>query len=85
MKFSVNSVIYNLQFGFTQKYSISHALIHLTDKIREQLDSGHFVCGIFVDLQKAFHTIDHDILMQTLNHYGISGVANNCFSSYLWN
>ena len=46
----LNSVIYDLQFGFRQKYSTSHALIHLTDKIREQLDSGNFACGIFVDL-----------------------------------
>ena len=75
--------IYNLVFR--QKYSTSHALIHLTDKIREQLDSGNFACGIFVDLQKAFDTVDHDILIQKLNHYGIRGVANNWFSSYLQN
>ena len=48
----MNSIIYDLQFGFRQKYSISHALIYLTDKIREQLDSRNFACGIFVDLQK---------------------------------
>ena len=81
----MNSVTYDLQFGFRQKYSTSHALIHLTDKIREQLDSGNFACGIFVDLQKAFDTVDHDILIQKLNHYGIRGVANNWFSSYLQN
>ena len=80
----INSVIYDLQFGFRQKYSTSHALIHLTDKIREQLDSGNFACGIF-DFQKAFDTVDHDILIQKLNHYGIRGVANNWFSSYLQN
>ena len=57
----------------------------LTDKIREQLDSGNFACQIFVDLQKAFDIVDHDILTQTLNHYGIRVVANNRFSSYLHN
>ena len=81
----MNSFIYDLQFGFRQKYSTSHTLIHLTCKIREQLDSWHFACGIFVDLQKAFDTVDHDILIQKLNHYGIRGVANNWFSSYLQN
>ena len=81
----MNSVIYNLQFCFRQKYSTPHALTYLTDKIRKQLDSGNFACGIFVDLQKAFDTVDHDILIQKLNHYGIRGVANNWFSSYLQN
>ena len=71
----MNSVIYDLQFDFRQKYSTSHALIHLTDKIREQLDSGNFACGIFVDLQKAFDTVDYVILIQKLNHYGIRRVA----------
>ena len=81
----LDSVIYDFQFGFRQKYSTSHALIHLTDKIREQLDRGNFACGIFVGLQKAFDTVDHDILIQKSNHYGIRGVDNNWFSSYLQN
>ena len=71
----MNSVAYDLQFGFRQKYSTSHALIHLTDKITEQLHNGNFTCGIFVDLQKAFGTVDHVILIQKLNHYGIRRVA----------
>ena len=75
----LNSVIYDLQFGFRQKYSTFHALIHLTDKIIEQLDSGNFTCGIFVD---SFDTVDLDILIQKLNHYVIRGVASNWFSSY---
>ena len=81
----MNSVIYDLQFGFRQKYLTSLASIHLTDKIREQLNSGTFTSGIFFDLQKAFHTGDHDILIKKVNHYGIRRVANNCFSSYLQN
>ena len=71
----MNSVIYDFQFGFTQKHSTSHALIHLTDKMREQLGSGNFARGIFIDLQ--------DILIQKLNHCGIRGVANDWFSSNL--
>ena len=83
--FEMNSVIYDLQFGFRQKYLTSLALIHLTDKIREQLNSGTFTSGIFFDLQKAFHKVDHDILIKKVNHYGIRSVAENCFSSYLQN
>ena len=80
-----NNLIYSLQFGFRQKHLTSHAFTHLTDKIREQLDKGNFACGIFVDFQKAFDTVDHQILIQKLNYYGIRGIANNWFSSYLQN
>ena len=80
-----NNLIYSLQFGFRQKHSTSHALIHLTDKIREQLDKGNFACGIFVDFQKAFDIVDHQILIQKFNYYGIRGIANNWFSSSLQN
>ena len=69
----MNSVIYDLQSGFRQKYSASHALINLTDKVREELYSRNFACGIFADLQKVFDTVDHDILIQKLNQYGIRG------------
>ena len=49
-----NNVIYNLQFGFRQQYSTSHALINITENIRKALDDGNIDCGVFVDLQKAF-------------------------------
>ena len=74
-----NNVIYSLQFRFRQKHLTSHALLPLTNKIREQLDKGNFACGIFVDFQKAFDTVDHQILIQKLNYYGIRGIANNWF------
>ena len=55
-------------FGFSQKHSSFQALTLLTDKITEQLDKGHFNCGIFLDFEKAFDTIDHQILIQKLNY-----------------
>ena len=66
-----NNIIYNLQFGFRQQYSTSHALINITENIRKALDDGNIVCGIIVDLQKAFDTVDHQILFAKLNHSGI--------------
>ena len=56
--------IYELQFGFRAKHSTNHALISLTEKIREALDSGKFACGVFIDLQKAFDTVDHSHLAE---------------------
>ena len=62
-------LIYDLQFAFRQKHSTSHALIHLTDKIQEQLNKGNLGCGIFADFLKAFDTVHHNILIQKLNCY----------------
>ena len=75
--------IYNLQFGFRQQYSTSHALINITENIRKTLDDGNIGCGVFADLQKAFDTVDHQILLAKLNHYGICGVSNDWFIIYL--
>ena len=78
-----NNFIYNLQFR--QQHSTSHALINLTENIRKAFDDGIISCGIFVDLQKAFNTVDYQILFAKLNHYGIREILNDWFKSYLSN
>ena len=80
-----NNIIYDLQFGFRQQYSTSHALINITENLRKALDDGKRGCGVFIDLQKAFDNLDHQILLVKLNHYGIHGVSNDWFKSYLSN
>ena len=76
-------LLYSLQFGFRTQYSTTHALIHMTETIRAALDSGQVTCGIFVDFQKAFDTVNHEILLSKLEHYGFRGVINDWFRSYL--
>ena len=77
--------IYDLQYGFRPKHSTTHALINITERIRESLDQGKVACGIFVDLQKAFDTVNHDILLDKMHRYGIRGSASKWFKSYLSN
>ena len=75
--------LYDLQFGFRCKHSTVHALISFTESIRSALDDSKFVCGIFVDLQKAVDTVNHNILLNKLSHYGIRDTMNEWFKSYL--
>ena len=75
--------LYEFQFGFRPKHSTELALMLSVDKIISALDKNNFVLGVFLDFSKAFDTIDHDILVQKLDNYGIRGVANKWFESYL--
>ena len=61
------------QFGFREKHSSYMALITLVDHLSEALERGDTVIGLFLDFSKAFDTVDHDILLLKLNHYGIRG------------
>ena len=61
------------------------AIICLLDKLVSALDNGEIGIGIFIDFRKAFDTVDHEILLQKLHHYGIRGTANDWFRSYLTN
>ena len=61
------------QFGFRQKHSTAHSLIDITEQIKESIDKGKFGCGIFIDLKKAFDTVNHQILLTKLEHYGVRG------------
>ena len=80
-----SDILYKFQFGFRKSYSTNHALLSIVEQIRTSLDKKMFACGVFIDLEKAFDTVNHHILLSKLNHHGIRGVANKWFHSYLSN
>jgi len=79
----VHEILFKNQFGFRKNNSTTYALIDITEKIKESVDSGKFGCGIFIDLRKAFDTVNHGVLLRKLEHYGIRGVLLDWFRSYL--
>ena len=80
-----SNTIFQNQYGFRKKHSTTHALYALTEQIRKAIDNNDIACGVFVDLKKAFDSVSHNILLTKLEYYGIRGVANNWFHSYLTN
>ena len=80
-----NNILYDKQFGFRKSHSTSHAIITLVDKVSRALDTGKFIVGVFLDLKKAFDTVDHTILLKKLHAYGIRDNHLDWFKSYLNN
>ena len=69
-------IFYCKQCGFRKGFSTAHAKIILIDTIESAIDNKQIVCGIFVGLQKAFDTVDHNISLQKVPHYGIRVIAH---------
>ena len=75
-------ILYRSQYGFRDKHSTRHAILDVVNSLQRNMDKKLFTCGIFIDLKKAFDTVDHSILLNKLNHYGARGIVNDWFSSY---
>ena len=80
-----NNILYQRQFGFRQGFSTYMALLEFTNKISQAFENREFLVGVFLDLSKAFDCINHRILLQKLQCYGIRGVCLKWFYSYLYN
>ena len=66
-----NNILYKYQVGFRKSHSTNHAIISLVEKVNNAMDSGKISIGVFLDLRKAFDTVDHCILLDKLYKYGI--------------
>ena len=83
--FHSNNLYYNNQYGFRQKHSTELATLEIIDRIVQELDQSATPLNIYLDLSKAFDTIDHNILLHKLNYYGINGAALDLCKNYLYN
>ena len=80
-----HDILFKNQFGFRKNNSTTYALIDLTEQIKESIDNKKYCSGVFIDIRKAFDTVNHNILLKKLDHYGIRGVGLKWFKSYLSN
>jgi hypothetical protein len=80
-----NQILSKHQYGFRKSRSTEFAIIELVDKITKGIDQGQYTLGIFLDLSKAFDTINHRILIEKLELYGIRGICLKWFKNYLEN
>ena len=82
---SENKILSQSQFGFRPKLSTSTALAFFTDSILDNADNGLITASVFLDLSKAFDTVDHNILLRKLKLIGLDSKSLNWFESYLSN
>ena len=82
---SESEILFERQFGFGKNHSTNPGIISIVEEICINLDNKLFTCGVFLDLEKAFDTVNHKILIKKLDYYGIRGEYNNWLDSYLTN
>ena len=83
--FETNRLFYGSQYGFRKRHSTEFAALELVDKLLNMMDKGQVPLGIFLDLSKAFDTLDHKILIKKLEFYGVSDGPGKLLESYLSN
>ena len=80
-----NNILFNKQFGFRAGHSTEHPLLELVHQISNTFNDKNYLIGIFIDLSKAFDTMDQKMLIRKLEHYGINVKNLSWFKNYLRN
>ena len=83
--FSEDNILYKKQFGFQKQHSTDHAIVHLVNEIFKSFENNCYTLSVFIDLTEAFDTVDHNILLKKLFHYGVRGNNLKLLQSYLQN
>lgn len=83
--FTISKFYYTSQYGFRSLHSTELAAAELTDRLYTTMDQNQVPLNIYLDLSKAFDTLDHDILLQKLQYYGLTDSALHLLQSYLTN
>ena len=78
-----NNILYKYQYGFRKSFTTEQATLEITDSLNMAIDNKQITCGIFLDLSKAFDTVNQNILLSKLYAYGIRGISYNWFENYL--
>ena len=78
-----NNILYKKQFRFQKGHSTELAILQLVDQISNRFEKNLFTLGVFIDLSKAFDTVDDDILICKLKNYGVRGNNFKWFECYL--
>ena len=76
-------ILYESQYGFRSGHNTTHATLGIVNIIEDAIESNNYAIGVFCDLSKAFDTLNHDILLTKLHHYGIRNTEWKWFQSYL--
>ena len=83
--FDNNNILSEEQYGFCTKHSTELAAVKLVDYIKNEIDAKYTPVNIYIDLSKAFDTLNFDILLHKLHYYGVTGVSFELIRSYLTN
>ena len=78
-----NNALNSCQFGFRNKHNTTHAIMNLLEYLSDAIENNEYTIAIFLDLKKAFDTVNHEILLQKLEHYGFRGTPLKLIKSYL--